>query len=198
MTPDADPDPDADGEAPADTPVDTAPTTDAEDVTADGADSSPERDTASDAETGGGESARDHVLVGYDGTPQSEAALEHVCERYADARVTVLYVINPVAAGYSAEVSLPAAASEWYETEQERAEETLEAARETAAEYDINARTAVEVGRPATAIVEYAGTVDADHVVLGSHGRTGVSRILLGSVAEAVMRRSPVPVTVVR
>ncbi len=141
---------------------------------------------------------REHVVVGYDGTPQSETALAHVCRRHADARVTILYVINPVAAGYSAEVSLPRTASEWYETEQERAEETLDAARETATGYGVDAETAVEVGRPASAIVEYVQTVDADHVVLGSHGRTGVSRVLLGSVAEGVMRRSPVPVTVVR
>jgi len=143
-------------------------------------------------------SDREHVVVGYDGTPQSETALAFVCQRHADARVTLLYVINPVAAGYSAEVSLPTAASEWYETERARAEETLTAARETAADRGVDAETAVEVGRPATAIVEYVETADADHVVLGSHGRTGVSRVLLGSVAEGVMRRSPVPVTVVR
>lgn len=141
---------------------------------------------------------RDLVVVGYDGTPQSEVALEHVCEHHGDTRVTLLYVINPVAAGYSAEVSLPTTASEWYETERERADELLSAARETAAGYGVDAETAVEVGRPGTAIVDYVESVEADHVVLGSHGRTGVSRVLLGSVAEAVMRRSPVPVTVVR
>jgi len=37
-----------------------------------------------------------------------------------------------------------------------------------------------------------------DHVVVGSHGRTGVSRIILGSTAENVIRRSPVPVTIAR
>ena len=47
-------------------------------------------------------------------------------------------------------------------------------------------------------IVEYVETHDVDHVVIGSHGRKGLSRVLLGSVAELVVRRSPVPVTVVR
>jgi nucleotide-binding universal stress UspA family protein len=47
-------------------------------------------------------------------------------------------------------------------------------------------------------IVTYADENDVDHVVLGSHGRKGLTRVLLGSVAEAVVRRSPVPVTVVR
>ncbi|MFB6177175.1 MAG: universal stress protein, partial [Halobaculum sp.] len=58
--------------------------------------------------------------------------------------------------------------------------------------------TDTAVGRPASAIVEYAETNEVDHLVLGSHGRTGVSRLLLGSNAEKVVRRSPVPVTVVR
>ena len=46
--------------------------------------------------------------------------------------------------------------------------------------------------------VDAAGEAAYDHVVLGSHGREGVSRIVLGSVAEHVVRMSPVPVTVVR
>ncbi|MFW6265865.1 MAG: universal stress protein, partial [Halanaeroarchaeum sp.] len=44
----------------------------------------------------------------------------------------------------------------------------------------------------------YVEETDVDHVVIGSHGRSGVGRILLGSVAERVVRRSPTPVTVVR
>ncbi len=54
---------------------------------------------------------------------------------------------------------------------------------------------AVEVGCPAPTVVEAAEQADADHVV-GSHGCTGVSQPVLGSVAEAVVRRSSVPVTV--
>lgn len=55
-----------------------------------------------------------------------------------------------------------------------------------------------EFGRPARTIVEYVEDHDVDHVVVGSHGRSGLSRTLLGSVAERVVRRSSVPVTVVR
>jgi nucleotide-binding universal stress UspA family protein len=59
-------------------------------------------------------------------------------------------------------------------------------------------RTVHEVGHPARTIVEYAADETVGHVVIGSHGRVGVSRLLLGSVAEKVVRRSSVPVTVVR
>ena len=44
----------------------------------------------------------------------------------------------------------------------------------------------------------YAEENDIDHIVVGSHGRGGVSRMLLGSVAETVARRSSVPVTIIR
>ncbi len=56
----------------------------------------------------------------------------------------------------------------------------------------------IEVGRPTKVIVEYADEHDINQIVMGSHGRSGMSRILLGSVAEIVVRRASVPVTVVR
>lgn len=55
----------------------------------------------------------------------------------------------------------------------------------------IDTVAAVMTGRPAPAIVEYAIRHDIDMIVMGTHGRTGVSRALLGSVAEAVVRRAP-------
>jgi nucleotide-binding universal stress UspA family protein len=54
------------------------------------------------------------------------------------------------------------------------------------------------LGTPADAIVSAAGQWPADLIVLGSHGRGGLSRLMLGSVAEAVMRHAPCPVLVVR
>lgn len=51
---------------------------------------------------------------------------------------------------------------------------------------------------PAEAIAEFAGRVGVQLVVVGSHGRTGIRRALLGSVVQGIIRRSPVPVVVVR
>jgi nucleotide-binding universal stress UspA family protein len=56
----------------------------------------------------------------------------------------------------------------------------------------------VKVGAPATEIVKAAREWPADVIVIGSHGRTGVPRAILGSVAEAVVRHAPCPVLVVR
>ena len=140
----------------------------------------------------------DHVLVPLDGSPQAWAALEHAIDEHTEAQLTLLSVINPMEAGYSAETALPSAAEEWYESAKAAAEERFEEAEELAADHGISVDTAIEVGRPSRMIVEYADEYDVDVIVMGSHGRKGVSRILLGSVAEDVVRNSPVPVTVVR
>jgi nucleotide-binding universal stress UspA family protein len=56
----------------------------------------------------------------------------------------------------------------------------------------------VQIGKPAQEILNAAKTWPADLIVMGSHGRHGISRALLGSVAEAVMRHAPCPVLVIR
>ena len=139
-----------------------------------------------------------HVLVPLDASPQAWSALEYAFEAHADDRLTLLTAINPMEAGYSAETALPSAAEAWYQSATEAAERRFEEAAEAAAEHGISVDTAIEVGRPSRVVVEYADEHGVDHIVMGSHGRKGVSRILLGSVAEAVVRRSPIPVTVIR
>lgn len=142
------------------------------------------------------------ILVAYDGTPQAADALAFAVDEWGDHDITLLYVINPVEAGYSPGVGIPSGGEEWFEQSKSDAEERFATAD---AEYDTDFGTAIAVGRPPQTIVEVAGgeneDVDApefDHLVIGSHGRTGVSRMLLGSVAEKVVRESPIPVTVVR
>jgi nucleotide-binding universal stress UspA family protein len=58
--------------------------------------------------------------------------------------------------------------------------------------------TATAAGAPSRSILDWSDGNDVDHVVIGCHGRSGVARWLLGSVAEAVVRRAPVPVTAVK
>jgi universal stress protein A len=58
--------------------------------------------------------------------------------------------------------------------------------------------TVVKTGDARDAILEAAREIEADLIVMGTHGRRGVTRLFLGSVAEDVMRRAPCPVLVVR
>jgi nucleotide-binding universal stress UspA family protein len=138
------------------------------------------------------------VLVPIDGSPQSDTALEYALEEFADEEITVIHVIDPIDAGYSAPVGMPGGSEEWYEDAQASSESLFEEAQEVADEYGVTLDTAEELGRPSRTIVEFAEENGFDQIVMGSHGRSGVSRILLGSVAETVVRRATVPVTVAR
>jgi nucleotide-binding universal stress UspA family protein len=138
-----------------------------------------------------------HVLVAYDDSPQAQSALEFALTEFEDAHVTLLTVIDPADAG-SKRLGIPPFGDEWLESARERARDRFDDATARIEAANATVETAIEVGRPAKTVVEYADANDVDHVVMGSHGRSGVSRILLGSVAENVIRRSPVPVTVAR
>ena len=138
-----------------------------------------------------------HLLVPLDGSEQADEALAYAYEEFPDATVTLLHVINPARAGYGAQAGLPSFSEEWYDEAEAAAEELLAAAREEIPE-TTTVETATEVGQPARTIVDYADDNDIDEIVIGSHGRRGISRVLLGSVAENVARRADVPVTVAR
>ncbi|QDX40746.1 universal stress protein [Salarchaeum sp. JOR-1] len=138
------------------------------------------------------------ILVPIDSSEQSTDALEYALEEFQSDDITLIHVIDPIEAGYTAQATVPGYSEEWYEQAQDDAETLFERAQETADEYGVTLETVTEVGRPSRTVVDYADENGFDHIVMGSHGRSGVSRILLGSVAEAVVRRSPVPVTIVR
>ncbi|QSW99786.1 universal stress protein [Haloterrigena alkaliphila] len=142
----------------------------------------------------------DHVLVPVDDSSQSTAALEFACEEYPDARITALHVLDPgdFYAATGTEGGAMANYDDLQQHHEDRADNLLEEARERAADYGVEIETDHVVGGISGSIVDYAADNGIDHIVVGSHGRTGASRILLGSVAEKVARRSPVPVTIVR
>lgn len=63
---------------------------------------------------------------------------------------------------------------------------------------DVKFRREFIVGSPADDLVKYAKENEIDLVVMGTHGRTGLTRLLMGSVAEGVVRRSPCPVLTIK
>jgi len=145
------------------------------------------------------------ILVPVDGSPLGEKALAVALEEHPGATIHALHVIDPTEPGYSYlsletdPYELPQHGSEaWYDRADEYAEEVFEAARETAAAYDVEIDTETRVGRPGREIIRCIEDEGVDHVILGSHGRRDKSRSLVGSVAEAVVFRSPVRVTLVK
>jgi len=138
------------------------------------------------------------VLVPVDSAERGEGAVELTVDLFPDGTVVLLHVINPSEAGFSTEEMIPAFPDGWYEREKERADELLDELAALADERGVEVERHVEIGRPSRAILDAVEDREIDHVVMGSRGRKGVSRVLLGSVAETVVRRSPVPVTVAR
>jgi len=138
------------------------------------------------------------LLVPVDGSDPADAALEFALEEYPDADITALSVIDPTDVGYGSIEAAPSTFEHLQESAEERTEQVLEDAKARAADHGMELTTETVIGMPSRAIVEWAENNDIDGIVIGSHGRQGVTRVLLGSVAESVVRRSPVPVTVVR
>ena len=140
-----------------------------------------------------------NVVVPVDDSEPASDALEFATDHYGDATITALHVVDPTdfpVGGFESGVMTDI--DQIRENQKGHAENLLEDVRERLTDQGVDVETAIEFGKPSNAIVEYADEHDVDLVTIGSHGRTGASRVLLGSVAETVVRRSPVPVTVVR
>ena len=135
------------------------------------------------------------ILVPTDGSPASDAAIEHaidLAERYG-ARLHALYVVD--GAAYS---SLEAGADVVVEALESEGEEATGRVADAAAEAGVECVTSVTSGTAYQSIHDYVDEHGIDVVVMGTHGRKGIDRYLLGSVTERVVRTSDVPVLTVR
>lgn len=142
----------------------------------------------------------EHVLVPFDGSVCSRSALEYAFDRFPTAAVAALYVHYPPIETFDVletESDLIDAVGRIDEEHDSEGARMLSGAKRTADEYGRPLQTAVESGDPARVILSWIDDHDVDHVVMGCHGRTGLRRLVLGSVAETVARRAPVPVTAV-
>jgi nucleotide-binding universal stress UspA family protein len=139
----------------------------------------------------------DRILVPVDGSERSEEALEYALDTFPDASITAFHAVE-VGGGDLGSFSAMTGDLPDDAAETERSEEILETARERGRRHGIEIDTERGRGRPDRLIVARAERDGFDMIVIGSHGRDGVARVLLGSVAETVARRSPVPVLVVR
>jgi len=111
------------------------------------------------------------------------------------AEMAFIHAVDPSVASAAPEIGEPA--DKLIAMEEQEAKCLLSAFRERAGATPA-ALEFLEIGKPATKIVEGAKIWPADLIVIGSHGRGGVTRLLLGSVAESVVRHASCPVLVVR
>lgn len=137
----------------------------------------------------------EEILIPTDGAQGAEAGAQHGLHLASafDARVHLLSVVDERA--YSARlVDIDRDIREHREALEERAEEAVHAFEKLATDANVQSRTAVEHGIPYDTIRSYVDEHDIDLVSMGTHGRAGVDRYLLGSVTERVVRTSRVPV----
>ena len=141
----------------------------------------------------------EHILVPVDDSEMSCDALDYAIAECEDAEITALHVIDQSEIHTPIGIEAPTVdRDDIVETYRQKARVVLEDAEETADDHGVEIETEMVEGDVTKSILAYVADNDVDHIVIGSHGRTGAGRILLGSVAESVTRRSSVPVTVVR
>jgi nucleotide-binding universal stress UspA family protein len=127
----------------------------------------------------------------------SDYAFQLACSLARDygARVLVLHVVERPVLAYGGVMTAPPPpppSAEERQTIQERLRQITPSDPAVGVEYQI------EEGDPATAIVQVAQERPCEMIVLGTHGRSGLGRLLLGSVAEQVVRKAPCPVVTAR
>lgn len=143
-----------------------------------------------------------NILLATDGSAASEHAAELAVSLASEARarLTALYVIDPypyLGVGEASAVGFQAYMGNAYEHAAQAHARVTELCEKVAGNVDLQLRRG-EDASAAENIVRTAVEEDADLIVVGSHGRTGLSRIMLGSVAARVVTASPVPVLVAR
>jgi nucleotide-binding universal stress UspA family protein len=135
------------------------------------------------------------ILIAYDGSDYAKGAIEQAAEQLGNGRrAIVLTVWQPFGAAFVGVGVAPVGLEEGIENDARRvADEGARLAREAG----FDAEPAVERGDPVwQRIVEAADERDAGVVVLGSHGRTGIELVLIGSVAGAVAAHTERPVLI--
>jgi nucleotide-binding universal stress UspA family protein len=135
----------------------------------------------------------EHILVPTDFGEPAEHALELALKlaKRCNATVTLLHVYAIPSVSYDTVVAWPS------EELARAAQDAMDAALARTKERYAHCQAIVHPGNPWERILTVAKDCGADLIIMGTHGRTGVPRLVLGSVTEKVVRLSPVPVLTV-
>ena len=141
------------------------------------------------------------ILAPLDGSELAECALEHVNAIAKGCKVPEVVLFRVVEPIYSGAAALPEGAmmyAELIEQSQKDAESYIASITgKFKQKYNIPAKSVLANGNAAEEILEYVKKNDVDLIIMTTHGRSGVSRFLFGSVADKVSRHSTVPVLII-
>lgn len=134
------------------------------------------------------------ILFPTDGSDGAAAALDHAIDlaEVHDAAIHLLFVVDTTYLGGGA------AEATVVESLQTAGEQTLEDGADRIRARGLAVTRELRRGEPYRAILDYCEEMDVDLVVMGTHGRSGLERFLLGSVTEKIVRAADVPVLTVR
>ncbi len=139
----------------------------------------------------------DTVLLPTDGSDCAEAAVDHavaLAEAF-DAEIDVVSVVDVNTVAAQSELTNARLVLDELEGQ---AENAIERVADRVGEAGIAGETAVIQGAPASGVMDYAEEAGVDLIVMGTHGRSGIDRFLLGSTTERLIRHASVPVVSVR
>ncbi|WP_276259007.1 universal stress protein [Haloglomus litoreum] len=139
------------------------------------------------------------VLVAYDGSDPAQKAVQRAvsaANEMGEEEIILLRVVE--AADGMLEAGWDIIQDRLKEIQEQHPTELAGDIKSVLETEDIEFRVETVAGKPAREIVAFAEENDISEIVIGSHGREGVSRVLLGNVAENVVRRAPTTVIVVR
>ena len=135
------------------------------------------------------------ILHPTDFSPRSQHSFRYACllARELDARLIVLHVVPPPPIAVQGEMMAYLPPSEWQLDEMREKLNAMQSEEPT-----LTIEHFLEEGDPASVILKVAETTPCDLIVMGTHGRTGLSRLVMGSVAEAVVRKAHCAVLTVK
>jgi nucleotide-binding universal stress UspA family protein len=140
------------------------------------------------------------ILAPTDFSAHSERAVRYACGLAGrlGSELHLVHILSDVIPTGPDPLLMPVMPPEYYEENEERARETLGRLLDPAWGSPRSVVTAVRWGSPVETIVAYAEDLRVDLLVIATHGRTGLSHVLLGSVAERIVREAPCPVLTIR
>lgn len=139
------------------------------------------------------------ILVPLDGSALAEAALSHAVQLAASSGGEIV-LLRAVISPYSIVAPDLVLAGQSIDQEllEQQAEQYLHALAARLASGGLPVRTVTSAGPVAEAILDHARTLEADIIVMSTHGRGGLSRWVYGSVADRVLQAAPCPVLLIR
>ena len=141
-----------------------------------------------------------HILVALDGSDCSHKALDIAVKlaKEQGALCTICTVVDIVSAATSMTFATGDIVNEWIATLNQEARRVESEAIAKYSGSSVTIETQVLEGYPSSALLDVAKEKSVNLIVMGSHGRSGLKRLWLGSVAESVVREATIPVLIVR